>query len=449
MSFGPEDDVADGNGGQDNCSYFNHGTAVHVDLRITGPQNTGGAGIDTLSDCEKLGGGNGADTLIGTSGPNGIFGGPGNDTIMGLGGDDTLDGGANTDTVSYAQESTGPISVNLGVAGVQNTGGAGNDALTTMENLIGSPFSDTLIGNGTANVIDGYDGASDSLDCVAAADGDTAIADEPGVDAIQNCETTDTAPKVAVGGPADGALINDPAPAYALTANEGATFQRSIDGGSFATCAASCALPLADGAHTLKFRAVDADENLHPGLNPVTRTVTVDTVAPDVQIVDGPTGTTADTTPTFAFAAVEAVGFECRVDAGAFGSCSGPGNSHTTGALPVGSHSFEVRAIDTAGNSATAGRAFAVGPNVKPDTKAPETAIAKVKVKGDHVKVKFTANEAGSTFTCKLDRKTERPCTSPATFRKLDAGRHKLRITATDAAGNKDSSPAKAKFRVK
>ena len=107
MSFGTDADIADGNGGTDNCGWLNHNDPVTVDLRITAPQDTGGAGIDTISDCEVLGGGNGADTLIGTDGPNTIGGGPGNDTLIGLGGDDTLDGGADIDTVSYAQGSTG------------------------------------------------------------------------------------------------------------------------------------------------------------------------------------------------------------------------------------------------------------------------------------------------------------------------------------------------------
>jgi Ca2+-binding RTX toxin-like protein len=451
LSFGAEADTADGNGGTDGCWFLNHNAPVTVDLRITGPQDTGGAGIDTISDCETLGGGDGSDTLTGTNGTNMIFGGPGNDTLMGLGGNDTLDGGNNADTVSYAEGSTGPVSVSLGVAGAQNTGGAGNDTLNANENLIGSPFSDTLIGNGSANTLDGYDGLSDSLDCVAAGDGDTVIADEVGVDEIHNCEAADNAPKVSVGAaPADGALTNNPTPAYSLTADEAATFQVSIDGATFGACATSC-MPaaLADGAHTLRFRAVDADENAHPGLNPISRTVTIDTTAPDVQVTDGPTGATVETTPTFGFTAPDAVTFECRMDAEAFAACSGPGNVHTAGPLAVGAHAFEVRATDAAGNSATATRAFEVtGPSVEPDTTAPETTITKVKVKGGGAKVKFTANEASSTFTCQLDKKKPRPCTSPAKFRHLDEGKHKVKVVATDAVGNKDASAAKAKFRI-
>jgi Ca2+-binding RTX toxin-like protein len=450
LSFGTDADIGDGNGGSDNCGYLNHPDPVHVDLRITTPQDTGGAGIDTLSDCEVTLGGTADDTLIGTSGPNTINGSGGNDTLLGLGGNDTLDGGAGTaDTVSYAQESTGPISVSLATAGAQTTGGAGNDTISNVENLIGSPFGDTLAGNASSNTIDVYDGILDTVDCSGGAD--TAIADEVGVDTLTSCESTDNAPKVSVGAPpADGALLNDATPAYSLTADEAATFQVSVDGGGFASCAATCepaALP--DGAHTLTFRAVDTDENLHAGLNPVSRAVTIDTVAPDLQITDGPSGNTEDTTPTFTFAAADAGAFECRVDTDAFGPCSGPGSSHTPAALAQGPHTFEVQATDAAGNTALATRAFTVvAPSVTPDNDPPETTITKVRVKGDQAKVKFTADEAGSTFKCMLDKGKLRPCRSPRTFKNLDPGKHKVTVVSADAVGNADPTPAKKKFRV-
>ncbi len=62
----------------------------------------------------------------------------------------------------------------------------------------------------------------------------------------------------------------------------------------------------------------------------------------------GPSGPTNDATPTFVFSADQAgSSFECRVDGGAWGSCSTP---ETTGPLADGAHTFEVRATDLAGN---------------------------------------------------------------------------------------------------
>jgi hypothetical protein len=194
---------------------------------------------------------------------------------------------------------------------------------------------------------------------------------------------------------------------------------------------------------------VDADENLHPGLNPVSRSVTIDTAAPDLQIVDGPSGNTEDTTPTFSFASADATAFQCRIDADGLGPCSGPGNSHTSAVLGEGPHTFDVQVTDAAGNTTLATRAFTVvAPSVTPDKDPPETTIKKVKVKGDQAKVKFSSSEAGSTFQCKLDKGKLRPCRSPKTLKNLDAGKHKVTVVATDAAGNTDPTPAKGRFRI-
>jgi hypothetical protein len=82
------------------------------------------------------------------------------------------------------------------------------------------------------------------------------------------------------------------------------------------------------------------------------------------------------------------------------------------------------------------------------DTDPPETTIKRTKVKGDDVKLTFTSDEPGSTFTCKVDRKKAKPCTSPRKVKNLDDGRHKVKVTAIDAAGNADPSAAKAKFKI-
>jgi hypothetical protein len=85
------------------------------------------------------------------------------------------------------------------------------------------------------------------------------------------------------------------------------------------------------------------------------------------------------------------------------------------------------------------------------DDKAPETEITKAprkKSEKHKAKFKFTSSEPGSTFECKFDGKPYKPCTSPRTVKRLDDGKHKFQVRATDEAGNTDSSPAKAKFKV-
>ena len=73
-----------------------------------------------------------------------------------------------------------------------------------------------------------------------------------------------------------------------------------------------------------------------------------DTAAPDTAIDAGPSGTTTSTSASFAFSATETgSSFECRLDGGAFTPCSSP---KAYSSLSAGAHTFQVRAIDAAGN---------------------------------------------------------------------------------------------------
>ncbi len=144
-----------------------------IDLGYTGAQGTG-AGFATLVHIEDLIGSNFNDTLIGDGGGNRLdggagndllYGGNGNDFLSGGAGDDTLVGGAGTDaldggsgsnTASYVDAASG-VTVDLGYSG-QNTGGGGYDNLVDIQNLTGSNYDDTLIGNGDGNALKGLDG---------------------------------------------------------------------------------------------------------------------------------------------------------------------------------------------------------------------------------------------------------------------------------------------------
>jgi hypothetical protein len=94
------------------------------------------------------------------------------------------------------------------------------------------------------------------------------------------------------------------------------------------------------------------------------------------------------------------------------------------------------------------------GPGPNPpgsDVKAPQTTISagpgRALAKGV-ARFRFRSSEAGSTFTCKLDRRKAARCKSPQTYKRLKPGRHLFKVWATDAAGNKDQTPAKRRFRV-
>lgn len=171
-----------------------------------------------------------------------------------------------------------------------------------------------------------------------------------------------------------------------------------------------------------------------------------DETAPDTSITAGPDGNVADATPTFTLASTEpgSSSFTCSLDGGAFGPCSGPGESHTTAALSDGGHSLSVRATDAAGNvdPTAAARLFTV------DSTAPETRIAKSprkRLKKSKATVVFAGSAA--TYECKLDDAPFAPCTSPVKLTRLRKGKHTFSVRCIDEVGNVDATPATAKFR--
>jgi CSLREA domain-containing protein len=78
---------------------------------------------------------------------------------------------------------------------------------------------------------------------------------------------------------------------------------------------------------------------------------TIDTNVPDTQIDSGPPTPSASSTATFTFSGFDAGGsvttFNCSLDAAAFAACTSP---QTYSGLTNGSHTFQVRAVDAAGN---------------------------------------------------------------------------------------------------
>jgi hypothetical protein len=61
---------------------------------------------------------------------------------------------------------------------------------------------------------------------------------------------------------------------------------------------------------------------------------------------------------------------------------------------------------------------------------------------------RFKADEAGSSFQCKLDGKPFRRCRSPFTAARLALGPHVFAVRARDESGKLDPSPARCRFRV-
>ena len=168
-------DVINGMGGTDTVSYANSTAGVVSSLTtvfVAGPVVTqaNDALGDTYSSIENMVGTGFADTLIGESGNNVIDGGVGDDILEGMDGADQLIGGTGSDTASYAHASGYVMaSLTTGLAGFANQGHASGDTYSSIENLTGSDFGDTLIGDTGINILTGGTG-DDVLEGMGGAD---------------------------------------------------------------------------------------------------------------------------------------------------------------------------------------------------------------------------------------------------------------------------------------
>ena len=130
-------------------------------------------------------------------------------------------------------------------------------------------------------------------------------------------------------------------------------YECRLDGGAWVACESPVThTGLAVGDHVFEVRARDAQLNWDA--TPATHRWTItnappDTNMPETTIDAAPDPQTIETGATFAFSSDEAGStFECRLDGGAWTACSSP---HALGGLARTAHTFEVRAVDPAGNA--------------------------------------------------------------------------------------------------
>ncbi|MDQ0320133.1 serralysin [Pararhizobium capsulatum DSM 1112] len=152
LNGGTGADKLNGGSGTDTATYSSATGSLVADL-ATPSKNAGEAKGDTYSSIENLYGTHYSDTLSGNASANSLGGNDGNDFLNGRGGADALSGGGGTDTASYA-DATAAVLASL-TASSSNTGEASGDTYSSIENLLGSKYSDTLSGNGGANTLSG------------------------------------------------------------------------------------------------------------------------------------------------------------------------------------------------------------------------------------------------------------------------------------------------------
>ena len=185
------------------------------------------------------------------------------------------------------------------------------------------------------------------------------------------------------------------------------------------------------------------------GNNRIQKFHETDTITPDTTIDSGPSGLTNDASPSFTFSSTESPlltpGFECSLDAAEWASCASP---KAYASLSEGAHTFQVRAVDAAGNPDPSpdSRSFTV------DTTPPDTTIdsGPSGLINDATPTFGFSSEPGASFQCRFDSDPFGACSGPGDTHTsaLADGFHTFYVRAVDAAGNPDTSPASQSFTV-
>jgi len=150
---------------------------------------------------------------------------------------------------------------------------------------------------------------------------------------------------------------------FEFSAVGGVRYECSLDAPGTSRPFTTCSSPkeytgLQEGSHTFSVRAIDAAGNVEA--EPSTYTWVVDTVPPpDTTISLAPPLNTQSTSATFEFSAVGNVTYECMLNAPgtsndkSFAKCNSPKGYDN---LQEGSHTFFVRAVDSANNKGNPAR---------------------------------------------------------------------------------------------
>jgi Ca2+-binding RTX toxin-like protein len=147
--------ILSGGAGVDTLDYANSTAGVSVNLS-SNVVSGGFAQGDTISGFENVTGSAFNDVLVGGAGANTLLGGAGADTLVGGAGADVLNGGDGPDTADYSGSSAA-VNANL-FTGFATGGDAQGDTFSSIENLTGSNFNDTLVGDAAINILTGGKG---------------------------------------------------------------------------------------------------------------------------------------------------------------------------------------------------------------------------------------------------------------------------------------------------
>lgn len=177
-----------------------------------------------------------------------------------------------------------------------------------------------------------------------------------------------------------------------------------------------------------------------------------DTLPPNTAIIEGPTGTVNSASATFEFFSEGGARFQCKLDAADFAGCDAP---HVLTNLSDGPHTFQVRAIDTAGNidATPASRTWTVD-KTAPDPPEITSPTGDYRDRDGSFNVRGTA-EPGSVVrlyegATRVGTSETDPDTGAWGIAVVDAseGPHSYKARATDAVGNVSEDSTGIKITV-
>lgn len=378
----------------------------------------------------------------------------------------TAAGSVDTVTTFDRDPTTGALTQKPGTAGCTSNDGTGGECVDGRELdganwvVISPDGHNAYVTASQSNAVTAFDRNAStgeltqkpgSAGCISLTGSGGACADGTALNFALGLATSPDGLSVYAGAPGSAAVaVLDRDPATGVVTQKAGMAGCVAEGGAGGACTNAHEL------NTTRTLAVSPDgANLYAAaISSDSVTVFDRDIPPATTIDSGPSGATADSTPTFSFSSSEPGTFECAVDSAVFSACSGPGAAHTTATLTDGSHTFAVRSIDVATNAdpTPAERAFTV------DTAAPETEITKppkkkLKTRKRKLKVKVSfRSDQDATFECRLDKAGFEPCTSPFSAKAKSKGgkgkKHAIEIRATDAVGNVEARPAKTSFKL-
>lgn len=293
----------------------------------------------------------------------------------------------------------------------------------------------------------------------------TDYASNPGVSAPVTFTVDTIAPDTTITLP-PAPVVSSQSQRFTFTSTEpNSTFRCAVDGAAPSPCASGDTFTApTDGDHVFSVQAVDRAGNVDAAA--ATQAYKVDSVAPVVTLEQPTEGTVLTTRrPTFSGGAGMQPGDQAEVAVELYrGTSIGGGRvpetvrfaaDHSGGAwtvtlssfdpLPDGRYTARARQRDEVNAGFSTPVTFVV------DTQGPDTTITDGPtgpVASTAATFAFTADEADSTYECRLDGGPFAACTSPQRYSGLSEGRHTFEVRSIDAVENRDPSPAARTWSV-